>query len=169
MQINRFFSVFKTAGAGMALQRKQIEVAAENIANANTTRVAGTNQPYAPRRVVTQAVNDGSFNNMLSQSQTELSLRTTNPDHISTDNLALASGGQNDPSMAPQSTVVSEPKYRYEYDPDNPDADKNGMVKYPDVDLVKEMTNMVSANRLYEANLSVVQAEKAVIKQSFNI
>jgi flagellar basal-body rod protein FlgC len=165
MQINRFFSVFKTASQGMALQRKQIEVAAENIANANTTRVDGTNQPYAPRRVVTRGVENGSFNDMLTQ--TELSLRTTNPEHISGD--TLAGGSQNDQSMAPESSVVSEQKYRYEYDPDNPDADKNGMVKYPDIDLVKEMTNMVSANRLYQANLSVVQAEKAVIKQSFSI
>lgn len=165
MQINRFFSVFKTAGQGMALQRKQIEVAAENIANANTTRVDGTNQPYAPRRVVTHAADGGSFDNMLSQ--TELSLRTTNPEHLT--GLNSGSGSQNEQSMAPESNVVSEQKYRYEYDPDNPDADKNGMVKYPDIDLVKEMTNMVSANRMYQANLSVVQAEKSVIKQSFSI
>jgi flagellar basal-body rod protein FlgC len=43
------------------------------------------------------------------------------------------------------------------------------MVKYPDVDMVQEMTRMVSANRLYEANLSVVQAEKSIIKSSFEI
>ncbi len=165
MQIDRFFSVFKTASQGMALQRKQIEVSAENIANANTTRVAGTNQPYAPRRVVTKGVEDGSFNNMLTQ--TELSLKKTNPEHLSFDD--SNSAVNKDQSMAPESTVVNEQKYRYEYDPEHPDADKNGMVKYPDIDMVREMTNMVSANRLYEANLSVIQAEKQVLKRSFEI
>lgn len=165
MQIDRFFSVFKTASQGMALQRKQIEISAENIANANTTRVAGTNQPYAPRRVVTNGVENGSFNDMLTQ--TELSLKTTNPEHLSLNDSNMSVN--KDQSMAPESQVVSEQKYRYEYDPDHPDADKNGMVKYPDIDMVKEMTNMVSANRLYEANLSVIQAEKQVIKRSFEI
>jgi len=56
-----------------------------------------------------------------------------------------------------------------EYDPEHPDANEQGMVKYPDVDLVEEMTRMVSANRLYEANLSVIEAEKEIIKRSFEI
>ncbi len=164
MPIGRLFSVFKTASAGLAIQRKQIEVSAENIANAKTTRVAGTNEPYKPHRVVTHGTGN-SFNDTLIQ--TELELRKTNPKHLGLND--LENGTSNGPSMAPDAQVVSEPKYRYEYDPENPDADANGMVKYPDINLVEEMTNMVSANRLYEANLSVVQSEKQIIKQSLEI
>jgi len=65
--------------------------------------------------------------------------------------------------------VVEQDKFRYEYDPKHPDADENGMVRYPDVDLIREMTQMVSANRLYEANLSSIEAEKEIIKRSFDI
>jgi flagellar basal-body rod protein FlgC len=71
--------------------------------------------------------------------------------------------------MGPQEEIIQQEKYRYEYDPEHPDSDENGMVQYPDLDMVEEMTNMVSANRLYEANLAVVEAEKQVIKRSFEI
>jgi flagellar basal-body rod protein FlgC len=71
--------------------------------------------------------------------------------------------------IGPEFEVVEQEKYRYEFDPNHPDADENGMVRYPDVDLVREMTQLVSANRLYEANLSAVEAEKQIIKRSFEI
>ena len=65
--------------------------------------------------------------------------------------------------------VVEQEKFKYEYDPNHPHADENGMVKYPDVDMVKEMAEMVSANRLYEANLSSIEAEKELLKRSLEI
>ena len=54
-------------------------------------------------------------------------------------------------NLGPISEIVETAKYRYEYEPNHPDADENGMVQYPDVDMVGEMAAMVSANRLYEA------------------
>jgi len=71
--------------------------------------------------------------------------------------------------IGPEFEVTEQESYRYEFDPEHPDADENGMVRYPDVDLVREMTQLVSANRLYEANLSAVEAEKQIIKRSFEI
>jgi flagellar basal-body rod protein FlgC len=71
--------------------------------------------------------------------------------------------------MGPQAEMIEQDKYRFEYDPMHPDADENGMVRYPDVDLIEEMTRLISANRLYEANLSAIEAEKEVIKRSFEI
>ena len=65
--------------------------------------------------------------------------------------------------------IVETAKYRYEYEPNHPDADENGMVQYPDVDMVGEMAAMVSANRLYEANLSVIEAAKQIMKRSLEI
>jgi len=72
-------------------------------------------------------------------------------------------------NLGPGLEVVEQDKFRYEYDPNHPDADENGMVRYPDVDLIREMTQMVSANRLYEANLSSIEAEKQIIKRAFEI
>ena len=77
--------------------------------------------------------------------------------------------GQKKGGLGPVFEVVEQEKFRYEYDPNHPDADENGMVKYPDIDMVKEMAVMVSANRLYEANLSSIEAEKELLKKSLEI
>ncbi len=77
--------------------------------------------------------------------------------------------GEKATGLGPDFQVTEQNKFRYEYDPNHPDADENGMVKYPDIDMVREMTEMVSANRLYEANLSSIEAEKEIIKRSLEI
>lgn len=167
MNIDRLFSVFKTASRGLAVQKENIAIASENIANANTTR---TDQggPYRPKTQILTAVSDQQFNDVLNN-QT-LRLNTTSPNQFSApDNIIKNSDNTEPDNLGPQSKIVSENKFRYEYDPDNPDADKNGMVKYPDVNMVKQMTSIVSANRMYEANLSVIQAEKQIIKNSLDI
>jgi flagellar basal-body rod protein FlgC len=166
MNTDRFFSVFKTAGQGLSLQRRNISVASENIANANTTRGADGINPYKPKRVLASVSGQQQFGLALQDSvmqmRTSGSMHRANP---STD--ITTSGGTRD--LGPQAETVEQEKYRFEYDPDHPDADENGMVKYPDVDMVEEMTHMVSANRLYEANLSVIEAEKMIVKRSLEI
>lgn len=98
------------------------------------------------------------------------SLKTTNSNHISSPGAALnVESGEQSGNLGPKFEVVEEEQFRYEYDPNHPDADENGMVRYPDVDLIREMTQMVSANRLYEANLSSIEAEKEIIKRAFEI
>lgn len=71
--------------------------------------------------------------------------------------------------LGPDFRVTDEDKFRTEYDPNHPDADENGMVRYPDIDMIREMTRMMSATRLYEANLSAIEAEKEIIKRSLEI
>jgi flagellar basal-body rod protein FlgC len=55
------------------------------------------------------------------------------------------------------------------FEPTNPNADENGYVTYPNVDLVVEMTNMLSATRSYEANLSMVDAAKSMANRAIEI
>lgn len=165
MNIDRFFSVFKTAGRGLALQRRNIAVASENIANANTTRGLDGRSPYKPKRVRASVSNQQAFGLTLQDSVIEM--RTSSSFHRSAPGIEIGPAGTS--NLGPQVEVVEQEEYRFEYDPTHPDADENGMVKYPDVDMVEEMTNMVSANRLYEANLSVIEAEKEIIKRSLEI
>ncbi len=165
MKIDRFFSVFKTASRGMDIQRKQLAISAENIANAYTTRVDGQEGPYKPKALTTALTDDQKFK--LNLHQSSLNLKETRSGHI--DGQFGFTREDSMDSMAPDEEIIQQEKYRYEYDPSHPDADENGMVKYPDLDLVEEMTQMVSANRLYEANLAVVEAEKQVIKRAFEI
>lgn len=164
MEIDRFFSVFKTAGRGLAAQRERISVASENIANANTTRTADGG-PYRPKTLRLSAGEGRRFERTLEESL--LQMNTTQVEHMAEPGQPEGEGGTED--LGPRAEVVEQERYRFEYDPDHPDADENGMVRYPDVNMVEEMTRMVSANRLYEANLSVIEAEKEIIKRSFEI
>ncbi len=166
MKIDRFFSVFKTASEGMSAQRRQLQVAAENIANANTTRVESTGDAYKPKAMSSEKTQDQKFR--LSYMQSSLPLHHTRGEHIDGKKRSYESGQQLE-QMGPDTQIIEKEKFRFEYDPAHPDADENGMVKYPDLDLVEEMTNMVTANRLYEANISVVEAEKQNIKRAFEM
>lgn len=163
---DRLFSTFQTALQGLTVQREKISVAARNIANAGTTAPAGSVNEYHVQRVDTSAPGFEPFRNVFIQSLT--TLKTTDERHLQRSGAVLSSP---DPvrGLGPAYEVAGSASFRYEYDPTHPDADENGMVRYPDVDLVQEMTRLVSANRLYEANLSVVQAEKEIIKRSMEI
>jgi flagellar basal-body rod protein FlgC len=55
------------------------------------------------------------------------------------------------------------------YDPSHPDADENGYVMYPNVNIITEMTNLIDASRAYEANATAFDAAKAMTQQGLNI
>jgi len=65
--------------------------------------------------------------------------------------------------------VNSKRPFKMVYDPDNPDADKNGYVKYPNVDIVTEMVELLSASRAYEANLAVVSSSKDMALRTIDL
>ncbi len=164
MDINRLFSVFQTAATGLNVQRRNISIAAENIANANTTRTENGGA-YRPKVQVNSIADRQAFQSALRSSMLEL--QRSDSRHLSLSPAASAAGSPQ--NLGPDGAVHELDKFRYEYDPDHPDADENGMVKYPGVDMVEEMTRLISANRLFEANLSVIQAEKDIIKNSLQI
>lgn len=160
----RSLSPFRTAARGLEAQRIAMGAATENIANATTTRTEdGT--PYQLKRPVHEAGRDGrAFSVVLRQ--TDLPLLRPDPRHLDGVTLRRVDGGGD---AGPHTEVVGEDRVRLEYDPTHPDADVNGYVHYPDVNVVEEMTRLISANRIYEANLSSVQAAKEMIKRSLEI
>ncbi len=165
---DRVFSTFQTASQGLALQREKISTASRNIANAQTTSSPVSKEVYKPQSVQSTQPTGTSFKKVLVDSLS--SLKTTHPNHISTAGSgALGSKNTGFNNLGPQFEVIEQENFRFEYDPNHPDADENGMVKYPDVDLIREMTQLVSANRLYEANLSSIEAEKEIIKRALEI
>ncbi len=164
---DRLFSSFQTASQGMNVQREKISAATRNIANAGTSAPAGSQNVYKPQSVQTSIGDRQDFQRMLLDNVS--SLRQTEARHIGTSGMGTASMPTGSQNFGPQAEIVEAESFRHEYDPNHPDADENGMVRYPDVDLIQEMTRMVSANRLYEANLSAVEAEKQIIKRSLEI
>ena len=147
-------SLFQTAASGLEVQKKRLEAAAQNIANSRVSSTPGS-IGYQIKSVSSKGPENTDFLNVF-QNQLE------GPESI-------IDGSDSANNLGPTSEIVETAKYRYEYDPSHPDADENGMVQYPDVDMVREMASMVSANRLYEANLSVIEAAKQIMKRSMEI
>jgi flagellar basal-body rod protein FlgC len=162
---SRILSFFRTAARGLEAQRIALTAATDNIANAETTRTAN-GQPYAIKRAVHRV--DGKqyeqFGQMLAARQSQLS--TTNPKHMSMSSSGRALSGI---GLGPTTEIVEDLRTRSVFDPAHPDADPEGYVQYPDINVVEEMARMVSANRLYEANLSSVQSAKDMIKRTLEI
>lgn len=161
----RIFSVFQTAARGLEAQRIALGTASENIANATTTRGAN-GEPYALKRAVHEVADPqyAQFGDLLSQMQTQLKQRDGR--HTPTSSLRRRLP---ETELGPTTEVREDPKIRLEYDPTHPHAGPDGYVRYPDVNVVEEMTRMVSANRIYEANLTSVQAAKEMIKRTLEI
>jgi len=160
----RALSPFRTAARGLEAQRIRLAAATENIANATTTRTEdGT--PYQIKRVVQEAPAAlRRFDAVLRQ--TSLPLTSSSGRHLGGIARLERSGNV---EMGPTSEVVGELRERLEFDPTHPDADADGYVHYPDVNVVDEMARMISANRIYEANLTSVKAAKEMIKRSLEI
>jgi flagellar basal-body rod protein FlgC len=166
MLINhRYFSVFRTAARGLEAQRMALGATSENIANATTTRTAaGT--PYQVKRVAHEVSEERyrQFGELLER----MTLDVVGSDRR---HLANASLRRRLPEMdlGPTTEVQEEARTRLEFDPTHPHADAQGYVAYPDVNVVEEMARMISANRIYEANLSTVHAAKEMIKRTLEI
>lgn len=142
------FTSFDINASGMTAQRYRMDIISENVANANTTRTKdGT--PYV-RKVVTFAEKDG---------QTPFS-------RVMNDHLDRYSG------KGVKVTGVYEDKVtemNMVYDPSHPDADENGYVLYPNVNIITEMTNLIDASRSYEANSTAFTATKAMAMKGLSL
>ena len=140
------FRAFGINSSGMTAERFRTDIISENIANVNTTSTEdGT--PYT-RRIVTFREKG---NNFWEQYRKSLDKYVGNGVKVG--------GVYEDTATA----------YKMEYDPSNPDADENGYVTYPNVNIVTEMTNMIDASRAYEANATAFEASKAMATRGLTI
>lgn len=135
------FSSFDINASGLSAQRYRMDIISENVANANTTRTQdGT--PYV-RKVVTFAEKGG---------QTSFS-RVLNKITDSYSGQGVKVSGVHEDKVTEMNMV---------YDPSHPDADENGYVTYPNVNIITEMTNLIDATRSYEANATAFNASKSM-------
>ncbi|MDD3205998.1 MAG: flagellar basal body rod protein FlgC [Lachnospiraceae bacterium] len=135
------FTAFDINASGLTAQQYRMDIISENVANANTTRTEdGT--PYR-RKVVTFAEKE---------SQTPFSRVLNNV----TDNYS-GKGVKVSSVQEDQTTEMNKV-----YDPSHPDADQDGYVTYPNINIVTEMTNLIDASRAYEANATAFTTSKAM-------
>lgn len=139
------FGMLEMSGSALGAERQRAEVVASNMANSQTTRTAAGG-PYRRQLVIFQSQRPSPFS---------LALARLHPASNSAVRVA---------AVIPDSRP---PVLRYE--PGHPDADEKGYVKYPQVDPIEEMTDLLSAVRSYELNASAVQAAKNMIQQSLDL
>lgn len=146
------FDAFDISASGMTAQRYRMDIIAENVANANTTRTENGG-PYRRKVVTFQAKGSGveSFSNVLSNSA---------------GNLGSAIGNGVRITSIQEDTKTDLKKV---YDPSHPDADEAGYVTYPNVNTITEMTNLIDATRGYEANATAFDASKSMALKGLQI
>ena len=139
-----FLTSMKISSSGLAANRKRMNVISSNIANAQTTRTA-EGGPYRAKEVVfgSEPVRN-SFSEVLDGQITGQSVHATEVVNV------------NKPPI---------PKY----EPEHPEADPNGYVYYPNINIMKEMANMISATRAYEANINAFNTSKAMAQKALEL
>ena len=145
------FQPFDIAATGMTAQRFRMDVIAENIANVSTTRTENGG-PYR-RKIVTFQ-------------EKQLKAGVPSFKHILKDSTAAYMGNGVKVSKVSEDT---ETDFIMSYDPSHPDADENGYVRYPNVNTVTEMTNLIDASRSYEANVTAFQAIKSMASSGIQV
>ncbi|HBA49946.1 MAG TPA: flagellar basal body rod protein FlgC [Lachnospiraceae bacterium] len=166
------FSAFNINATGMTAERYRMDVISENVANANTTRTAdGT--PYR-RKVVSfsEKANQASFQHILGWQTHIHSSSGTNANMTHTHEVVHTHTGLGYTGNGVRVNGLyedHETEMNMVYDPSHPDADENGYVTYPNVNIITEMTNMIDASRAYEANATAFNATKAMVQKGLEI
>lgn len=135
------FGAMDVNASGLSAQRYRMDIISENIANANTTRTEN-GKPYV-RKVVTfeEKGKQTPFSQVLDGASDRYSGQGVKVSRVYEDKVT-------------EMNMV--------YDPAHPDADENGYVMYPNVNIITEMTNLIDATRAYEANATAFGATKSM-------
>ena len=134
------FDALDASGSALSAERLRMDVTAENLANAQSTRGADGSGPYKRKEVVLEQAGS-SF----------------------ADSLQAARGVR-------VAGIVEDPTpARRVYDPGHPDADAEGYVTMPNVNTVTEMTDLIGASRAYEANVTAMQTAKSMFARTLDL
>jgi flagellar basal-body rod protein FlgC len=141
-----FMTAMEIAASGLSATRERMNVTASNLANAQTTRTA-EGGPYRRKDVVQRAAPVGTDFRALLNSRLSGALRGVTVEDVVVD-------------QAPPRTI---------YQPGHPDANGQGFVELPNVNMVEEMVNMIMASRAYEAGVSTLQTVKQMANRALSI
>lgn len=138
------FNSMKINASGLTLERMKLDTISSNIANVNTTRTEDGG-PYQRKEVV--------FEEMVKTQYNEQTKR------------------REEKAMGVKVTEIYEDpdNMRIVYDPDHPDADEEGYVTMPNVNLLDEMVDLIQAQRTYEANATALKASKGMLNKAIEI
>lgn len=166
------FDVFDVAASGMRAQRVKMDAISSNVANINTTRKPdGTVGPYIKKDVSFKAI----YDEKLSQGASNFSSNSTAAQFDpATGMMKISSGislnqGQMSNGVEVAGVTDAKDPIKMVYDPSHPDADADGFVKMPNINIVEEMVGMVTASKAYEANSVAAENAKTMINTALKI
>ena len=156
----------KISSQGLSVQRAKMNATAENIANAETTQTK-EGGPYRRKRIIVEETNESaSFSTAMKRAGQKLN--RTNNKHISGHSIKMKNN-INIPNVSSEQIVDPASNYRLVHDPSHPDADDQGYIKMPDVEIVNEMVDMMAASRAYEANTVAISTAKQMAQDALEI
>ncbi len=137
-----FLKSLETSASGLSAQRKRMDIIASNLANIETTRT-DKGGPYRRKMVVMRTKEmDQDFNEMFNSSVKGVQI---------------------------EDVVEDQAPFKKVYNPSHPDADSNGYLSKPNVDLIVETTNMLMARRAFEANIAAIKATRQMVIKALEI
>ncbi|WIV10853.1 flagellar basal body rod protein FlgC [Proteiniborus sp. MB09-C3] len=143
----KMFNSIDISATGMTAERTRMEIISKNIANASVTRTS-SGMPYRRQMVVFKQNEASPFSAYLSEFSNEL---------------------QKAKGVKVSEIVEDKTPFKQIYEPGHPDADNNGYVQMPNVDITTEMVDMISATRAYEANMSAINSAKNMALKALEI
>lgn len=158
---------FDISAKGMSIQRRKMNIIAENIANSETTRTEN-GEPYKKKFI--EVIQKESLNApSLGIEGNTVRLNITNKDHISNPQSVNMSGTSDQAANLGFNELVDKTPGELVYMPDHPNANEKGYVEMSNVNVVNEMVDMIAASRGYEANSTALGASKQIAKDSLDI
>lgn len=143
-----FLNAMNINASGMTAQRLRLDIAAENISNINTTRTAGGG-PYKRKMVVFEPMGEKSFRQTLNEK--------------------IISGKDKQRGVVVSQILEDDTPFKSVYNPEHPDANEQGYVMLPNVDLLKETIDGMAATRAYDANITAFNAIKTMASKALDI
>jgi flagellar basal-body rod protein FlgC len=148
------FGSLDISASALSAERLRMDVTAENLANAQSTRTAGGG-PYRRKEVVLESTGDGGFAGALASARAGGG--------------STGSSGGSDGGVRVSGIVEDQTPNRLVYDPSHPDANAQGYVSMPNVNPVTEMVDLISASRSYEANVTAMQTTKQMFTKTLDL
>lgn len=140
-----FLSSMNISASALTAQRQRLDIISENIANIDTTRTENGG-PYRRKMVVFQENGQDSFKNVLNSKR------------------RIQKGG-----VRVTEIVEDQREFKPVYDPEHPDADENGYVLMPNVELIKETVDAMTASRSYDANVTAFNTMKLMAQKALEV
>ena len=151
-----FLNTINIVGSGLTAQQLRLDIVAENVTNSQTTRTENGEGAYRRKSVVFEAVSGrDTFRDVMARVSTKAVSNTVAPENA---------GG-----VRVTQILEDDAPMKMVYDPTHPDADEDGYLEMPNVDMVKEIADAMAASRAFASNVTAFNTLKSVISSGLEI